>query len=1160
MRTVSIRTRADGMALARLCLVVLAVVLVPLWPLHSQDPDPSLEPPTRIGGELSAELIKSRIAAAETNQDLDPAVRTKLVDASTKTLELLNAAREASARAEQSLTLARKAPELVEAIKAELAKPPVELGSIAPSDATLGQLQQLLSQAEATLVEAEAALQSLQEEPKRRADRRVEIPKLLDAAKAQLAELQKQMDAKPGADEPAELSAATRSLLEARSRGVAAEAAALQAESQAYETTGELISAQRDRAARRVADAQASVKSLRALVNDRRRQETEDQAIAARKASAQAHPAIRQLAETNAELVATRQSLTDKIEASSRELEETDEQVNSLGDKYDRITTRYDTAGGTESVGLLLRKERAELPDIGGLERQIKLRAQEISDVYLKLIDLEEHRNDLATLGRRVEDIVRETNASPKGREGSFLEDEIRVVLESQRALYDSLIADTNSYFVKLNDLDVHQRQLIDLTSKYASYCDERILWIRSTTPLSLAHLGRLGDDILWLIAPAGWRSVGEAIRDDILRHPVIAFMTLGLVGLLVALQRPLRRATFQLGEQAERSNVTSYIPTWRAFASTGLLAILWPGAIAYLGVRLAASDGVTSEFVHAVGNGLLVVAVLYGTCELLRQVCRRKGLGESHFAWDKDMIPLVRSAVRWFMVTGFPFVFIVAITESQASEAIKNSMGRLAFVLVLLMMGVGIHRVMRPVGGVLERFYASTPQGWLTRMRYGVYYAAIGVPLAFALMAVAGYYYTAVQLAWKLLATWWVGVGLWIVYSALLRWSLLSYRDLAMRKARERRAQADAPQAVAGGVSPAAAAIKAQPELKLADINKQTRKALQWGLGVGLCASVWFLWVDVLPALAILNHVELWSVEVPVVGGTGQETGVRAVTLANLLLAIVIAALTCAASRNVPSLLEIAVLQRLPLEPGVRNAITSVSQYAITAMGLIGAFGIVGIGWSKVQWLVAAISVGLGFGLQEIFANFVSGLVLLFERPVRLGDIVTVGDVTGHVTRIQMRATTIMDWDMRELVVPNKEFITGRVMNWTLSSTVSRMSIVVGVAYGTNPDVVRNILLDIAARHPLVLKDPPPHALFDVFADSTQNFVLRVYMASRNVYLELRHELMTNIAREFADAGVEIAFPQRELHFRNDVASEAHGMNGHSPQRTVKLVTPFSA
>jgi len=141
--------------------------------------------------------------------------------------------------------------------------------------------------------------------------------------------------------------------------------------------------------------------------------------------------------------------------------------------------------------------------------------------------------------------------------------------------------------------------------------------------------------------------------------------------------------------------------------------------------------------------------------------------------------------------------------------------------------------------------------------------------------------------------------------------------------------------------------------------------------------------------------------------------------------------------AKNIPGLLEIVVLQKLPIDTGGRFAVTAIARYLITVVGVVVAFGAIGVGWSKVQWLVAAISVGLGFGLQEIFANFVSGLMLLFERPIRIGDVVTVGGITGTVTRIRIRATTITDWDRKELVIPNKEFITGQVVNWTLSDAM---------------------------------------------------------------------------------------------------------------------------
>ena len=195
------------------------------------------------------------------------------------------------------------------------------------------------------------------------------------------------------------------------------------------------------------------------------------------------------------------------------------------------------------------------------------------------------------------------------------------------------------------------------------------------------------------------------------------------------------------------------------------------------------------------------------------------------------------------------------------------------------------------------------------------------------------------------------------------------------------------------------------------------------------------------------------------------------------------------------------------------------------------------GISWASYQWLVAAVTVGLGFGLQEIFANFVSGLIVLFEQPIRVGDVVTIGDVTGVVSRIRMRATTVTNWDHQDFIVPNKEFITGRLLNWTLSNTINRVVITVGVAYGTEPNLVRRILLDIAQRHPLVLDDPEPTVTFAEFGESTLNIVLRCYLPDLEHRLATIHELNTAAQKELNAAGVVFAFPTREVYIRSEPA-----------------------
>ena len=149
---------------------------------------------------------------------------------------------------------------------------------------------------------------------------------------------------------------------------------------------------------------------------------------------------------------------------------------------------------------------------------------------------------------------------------------------------------------------------------------------------------------------------------------------------------------------------------------------------------------------------------------------------------------------------------------------------------------------------------------------------------------------------------------------------------------------------------------------------------------------------------------------------------------------------------RYVPALLEIGVLTRLKIDAGARYAIATLVRYLLIGVGVALTFGALSIGWSSIQWLAAALTFGLAFGLQEIFANFISGLILLVERPIRVGDTVTVGSVQGTVARIRTRATTILDYDNREHLIPNKSLITGSVINWTLTEAVTRIVVPVGV------------------------------------------------------------------------------------------------------------------
>jgi len=246
------------------------------------------------------------------------------------------------------------------------------------------------------------------------------------------------------------------------------------------------------------------------------------------------------------------------------------------------------------------------------------------------------------------------------------------------------------------------------------------------------------------------------------------------------------------------------------------------------------------------------------------------------------------------------------------------------------------------------------------------------------------------------------------------------------------------------------------------------------------------------------------------------------------------IALVTILFVRYLPGFVELAVLRAARVEPGTRLAITTLCQYGVTAVGLALFFAVLEVDWAQFGWIAAALSVGLGFGLQEVVANFVCGLILLFERPLRVGDIVTVEGMTGTVAKIHLRATTITNWDRQEFVVPNKTLITSSLLNWTLSSAINRLLIPVGVAYGADTGHAREIMLEVATEHPLVLDEPAPMATFEQFADSSLTLYLRAYLPDLEDRLNVITEIHTAIEQRFAEAGIEIAFPQQDLHLRS--------------------------
>jgi potassium efflux system protein len=403
----------------------------------------------------------------------------------------------------------------------------------------------------------------------------------------------------------------------------------------------------------------------------------------------------------------------------------------------------------------------------------------------------------------------------------------------------------------------------------------------------------------------------------------------------------------------------------------------------------------------------------------------------------------------------------------------------------------------------------------WLSRYRKAIYAVSMLAPLAIAVLISFGYEYMTFavmsRLEWTLLAL----IVITVLQAIATRALLVRRRRLTIEQYRQRRAsQGESELVDTVGID------LASPEVDLGSVSHQAQQLVRLLTMSAVIASLALIWDDLLPGLRMLDRVTLWS--------TGTTT-VNPVTLRDLLFALLSIAVTVYAAKSLPALIEMFFLQ--PLSPGARYAVSTIFRYVIGALGFVFGLSFLSIPWSQLSWIVAAASVGLGFGLQEILANFVSGIILLLEQPIRVGDIVTVDGSTGVVSKMQIRATTVTNWDRQELVIPNKDLVTGKLLNWTLSNVINRVVINVGVAYGSDANQVRDILGGVVCGHPEVLEDPAPLVTFEQFGDSSLNFVVRCYLPSLEKRLSTVHELHTGIADALKAAGIEIPFPQRDIH-----------------------------
>ena len=843
-------------------------------------------------------------------------------------------------------------------------------------------------------------------------------------------------------------------------------------------------------------------------------------------------PKIQELVKETRDLAQANQALLGRIAAADATKNQAEEDLERLRRESENIRAQIAIGGLEDSFSEIVLDLRRTLPTPQSMRVTLSERRKAISTARLEAFRADRELDALPSPEGQVEellDLLRSKGVSEddlaKLRTGlaEFVANRIRLRQDS---------IDANRRLATLlGEADLVVSETLAEAEDLRDYLGERLVWSASAPPIGKNAFTGLRTAFITLFGPEAIREYGRAV---VRTHPGKWLLAVILAAVLLFPRRRLRQGLAEAAAQTRRTSSDRIGNTIQALTISLWLALPVPILLLFFG-WVFTSDPLSTGTTYALGKGLMGPSALLVVLRFSCILCWPGGVAEAHFRWKRKVLDPLHQGLMGLIFLYLPAHILLAIWWYNGGDlAAFQGPGRLVFIIAMLSLSAILRAFFKSNTGVLALMEKPTSRFLKLRRIWTTFF--ILLPIALAILAGMGHFLTAVALAYLMQKTGFVVFAAILIYAVITRWAALRGRRMALADAL---AQREAKRTENSGADPGSktAAEEVDPSLREEVIlppeddgpidwtlvGEQTRHLIRAVVTLAALFGCWLAWSEALPSIKYLDSRDLFA----------------GISISDLIWLGIIGIITGIVFQNLPGLLELGFLRALEVESGVRNAVITLCQYIVIAVGTAIAFQTIGLDWSRFGWVAAALSVGLGFGLQEVVANFVSGLILLFERPIRVGDIVTVGGVDGVVTKIRIRATTITNWDKKEFIVPNKEFVTGTIMNWTLSSPVTRLVFPVGVAYGSDINRAREILLDIATSQPEVLKDPAPAAVFEQFAESSLNFTLRCFLGSTEQRLEMTHRINSLIYERFRAAEIEIPFPQRVIHLRGDTGAD---------------------
>ncbi|KAA8995368.1 miniconductance mechanosensitive channel MscM [Affinibrenneria salicis] len=767
--------------------------------------------------------------------------------------------------------------------------------------------------------------------------------------------------------------------------------------------------------------------------------------------------------------------------------------------------------GSSTALGETLRAQVARLPEMP--------KPQQLDSDMAQLRVQRLHFEDLTNKQQQLETVTQDDGSPLTSAQKRILNDQLR----TQRELLTSLISGCDTQILELTKLKVANNQLEDALGEIREAAHRYLFWVADVNAISLSYPINLVQDLTRLLSLDTFTQLSSAFIMMLTSQETVLPLlgALLLVGVGISSRRHyhafLERASNRVGKVTQdHFSLTLRTVFWSVVVALPL-PVLW----AALGYGL--QNAWPYPMAVAIGDSVTATVPLMWVVMISASFANPRGLFIVHFHWSPERVARAMRYYRLSIGVIVPLMMALITFDKLNDREFSATLGRLCFILLCLALGV-VTGSLKRAGITLYLDKEGDGDNTVNRFLWNLLIAA---PLVAALAACVGYLTTAQALLARLETSVAIWFSLLVIYHIIRRWMLIQRRRIAFDRARQRRAEILAQRARGEEESSPAASHDGpeavdEPVVDLDAISARSLQLVRSILTLIALLSVIVLWSEIHSAFSFMENIRLWDVTSTVQG----VESVQPITLGAIFIAILVFVITTQLVRNLPALLELAVLQHLSLSPGTGYAITTISKYLLMLIGGLTGFSLIGIEWSKLQWLVAALGVGLGFGLQEIFANFISGLIILFEKPIRIGDTVTIRDLTGSVTRINTRATTISDWDRKEIIVPNKAFITEQFINWSLSDSVTRVVLTVPAPPEADSQLVTDLLQDAARRCSYVLDNPQPEIFLVDLQQGIQIFELRIFAAEMAHRMPLRHELHQLILDNYRKHDLVMPFP----------------------------------